>query len=53
MHDAAVADADLKADGFVGCACDYQEGAPKKESTIPSGLLTEEYIMDKLVIIKD
>ena len=38
MHNAAVEDAHLKADEFVGCACDYKEGAAKKESTIPSGL---------------
>lgn len=38
MHNTAVADTEIKASPFIGCACDYKEGAPKKESTVPSGL---------------
>ena len=36
-HDAAAQEAQLKADGFVACACEYQEGACKKETTVESG----------------
>ncbi|KAK2571291.1 5-aminolevulinate synthase [Acropora cervicornis] len=33
---AAVADADVKSTEFAGCACDYKEGAPSKESSVPA-----------------
>ena len=36
-HDAAAVETQLKADGFVACACEYQEGACKKESAEESG----------------
>ena len=41
MHGAAVEDTQLKTNGFVGCACDYQEGAFKKDATVESGNLVE------------
>lgn len=37
MHNAAVEVTQLKADESVACACEYQEGACKKETTIESG----------------
>ena len=38
MHNSAVADVQLKAEELIGCACDYREGSPKKESTVAAGL---------------
>lgn len=32
----AAEDAQVKFDQFAGCACDYREGAPKKESSVPA-----------------
>lgn len=37
MHNATAEVTKLKADEFVACACDYQEGACKKETTVDSG----------------
>ena len=38
MFNSAAEDAQVKVDQFAGCACDYREGAPKKESSVPAGL---------------
>ena len=37
MHNATAEVTKLKAGEFVACACDYQEGACKKETTVDSG----------------
>lgn len=37
MHNAAAEVTKLKADEYVACACEYQEGACKKETTTESG----------------
>lgn len=38
MFNSAPEDAKVKVDQLAGCACDYREGAPKKESSVPAGL---------------
>lgn len=37
MHNATAEVTKLKAGEFVACACDYQEGACKKETAVDSG----------------
>ena len=37
MHNATAEVTKLKAGEFVACACDYQEGACKKETIVDSG----------------